>query len=119
MSELKDYRADTFALKFNLNTKNTPVGGQLGGLFSREPTFWFLHRRSVPNAAVKKAWRGPRYVRSAPLQATLPSTWSAKGRQDFGTIANDDASSTGVCEIHRNVSTGACRRRKNDTFDTF
>ena len=85
------------AIKFNLSTKNTPRGG----LFSRELTFWFLPRRSVRNSVLGEAWHRLRQVRNEPLPATLPYTWSAKGRQDFGTIANDDA--TGG-QIHCNVS---------------
>ena len=46
--------ANIYARKFNLSIKNTPVGGQLGGSFARALTFWVFHRRSVPNAAVKK-----------------------------------------------------------------
>ncbi len=36
-----------------------------------------------------------------------------------GTIANDNATGTGICEIHCNISANACRRRKNDTVDTL
>jgi hypothetical protein len=86
------------------------------GLFSRELTFWFLPRRSVRNSVLGEAWHRLRQVRNEPLPATLPYTWSAKGRQDFGTIANDDA--TGG-QIHCNVSAGACRRWKNNAVDTL
>src|SRR5208283_4436328 len=53
------------------------------------------------------------------LPATLLRTWSAKGRQDLGTVSNDDTTSGGVCEIDRNVSADACRGCKNDAFDIF
>jgi hypothetical protein len=46
-------------------------------------------------------------------------TWSAEGGQYFATIANDNATGTGVCEIHCNISANACRRRKNDAVDTL
>jgi hypothetical protein len=37
----------------------------------------------------------------------FPRAWSAKGRQNFGTIANYDAASSGVRQIRRDVSAGA------------
>jgi hypothetical protein len=35
--------------------------------------------------------------KAEPLPATLPHAWSAKGRQDFRPIANDDTTGGGVC----------------------
>ena len=53
------------------------------------------------------------------LPASLVRRWPAEGCQYFGTIANDDGTGAGVCEIHCNISASACRRRKNDTVDTL
>ena len=91
----------------------------MGGQFISDLTPWYLQRGSVRNEAAKRAWPRLLQVRNESLPATLPHTWSAEGRQYFGTIANDDATSAGVCEIHCNISANACRRRKNDTVDTL
>jgi len=53
------------------------------------------------------------------LPATLPHPWLAKGRQNFGAIADQDTISGGVCQIHCNISACTCRGRKNNAVDTL
>jgi len=67
---------------------------------------------------VKRPWpvAGQKRI---PYRPRFAHTWSAECGQYFGTIANDNATGTGVCEIHCNIPANACRRRKNDTVDTL
>src|SRR5580698_4348231 len=52
--------------------------------------------------------------------STAPrSAWPAEGGQNFFTIANHHAASAGIRKIDRDVSTDACRGRKNDTLDAL
>jgi len=58
-------------------------------------------------------------LRPPDLTAALPHTGPAKGRQNFVTITNEDATRRSVRQTHRNVAAGARHRRKNDTVDTL
>jgi hypothetical protein len=78
------------------------------GRFARTLTFWFCIEGPVRSATIEKRRNRTAAGQKRTLPATLPHTWSAKGRQDLGAIANDDATSTGVCKIHCNVSACAC-----------
>jgi len=87
------------------------------GSLSAEIYLWFFLGFMV-SLSNRDSDRGER-PESNRLAATLPGRWSMEGRQNLGTIANHDTSSGSVGEVYRNVSAGACRRRKNDTFDTL
>ena len=94
--------ANIFAKNLILSTQNTSVAGQLGGV---------VYQADGPN-------HRNRY-RQESLSATLSDTRPAESCQDFGAIANDDATSGDIGEIHGNISAVARSRWKNDTVDTL